>query len=357
LLNKFLKIKSNGACLFVGQNENADLQSACVSDYDQICLLKDGFKEIIYLNLSDQRFTHYNSFFQDFHKEYRPSVSDIEISFKCDGGTFLVHSPAHIMWEVKNANYVNIDGIGRVSNFGEKRITILADTFLIIRASNDQQKKVKSIRIRAIEKLDVAYEIQFRNPISKKFVSLDETEYPGVFGVSKGTEVKLLWSAIEAESVKVKPFGFSQNQGEHQFEMTGSIEIKIEARLRNKIKVERILIYEFPVAIFTPKLIKIDQKFTFERKFQISDDRFWCLDSYLDNKSYRFKDVMSERMESAMKVKRRLLTTVHGGNFQDFYEKNKVQNLNSRVKQRLLGYFKDNQNIYSAISSMKTYDE
>ena len=66
---------------------------------------------------------------------------------------------------------------------------------------------------------------------------------------------------------------------------------------------------------------------------------------------------MSERIESAMKVKRRLLTTVHGGNFQDFYEKNKVQNLNSRVKQRLLGYFKDNQNIYSTISSMKTYDE
>ena len=66
---------------------------------------------------------------------------------------------------------------------------------------------------------------------------------------------------------------------------------------------------------------------------------------------------MSERMESAMKVKRRLLTTVHCGNFQDFYDKNKVQNLNSRVKQRLLGYFKDNQNIYSTISSMKTYDE
>jgi hypothetical protein len=357
LLNKFLKIKSNGASLFVGQNEKADLQSACVSDYDQICLFKDGFKEIIYLNVSDERFSYYNDFFQAVHPEYRPSESDIKILFKCDTDTLLMHSSANLMWQVNNANYVNIDGIGRVSNYGEKQITILSDTFLKIKAFNDQQKKVKSIRIRAVEKLDIIYEIQFRNLISKKFVSLDESEYPGVFGVSKGTEVKLVWSAKDAESVKVKPFGFSQFQGEHQFEVKDFVEIKIEARLRNKIRSKRILIYEFPVAIFTHKFVKLDKKFILDRKFEIYDDRFWRLNSYLDNASYSFKNVMFERMEHAMKIKKSLLATVHGGNFQDFYEKNKVQNLNNRVKQRLLAYFKDNQNIYSTISSMKTYDE
>lgn len=94
------------------------------------------------------------------------------------------------------------------------KVQILENTILILTATNKKQQFKRAIFLKAIENIQIDFDIQFLNPASKKFVSLktdEDTE--GVFGITKGQQVKLLWNVNHADQVKIDPFNFDQKKG------------------------------------------------------------------------------------------------------------------------------------------------
>ena len=141
------------------------------------------------------------------------------IQIKSDEATLFKGKSTGITWAVEHAESVKIEGIGKVERVGNLPVKVLDDTILVIRASNRNQEKCRAIFLKTIASIEIAYDIQFLNPASKEYVSLKTEDLnDGVFGVSRGSKVKLLWNVGHTEEVIISPFNIRASRGEHIFE-------------------------------------------------------------------------------------------------------------------------------------------
>jgi len=358
LLSKLYRLREAGTNLYRANSFEDKLNIVCQIDYQKTLELTNSNhpQPSSCYDYGDPKFEIYKQRFQQIDDElveYREDDQDIKISFTADNGYVIKNNPTRIHWNVTRATYIEMDGIGEVPATGSKTITVLNDTIINIRASNQKQKKVKSLNINTINQLVIDYDVQFLNPASKKFCSLKQEDNNGVFGITKGNKVKLVWQVDHADEVEIKPFGSTEKRGEHIFAVNEVLEITIVAKIRHgKTKNTRIIIHEFPVSVFTQKLIAIDERFLPKIEFQVKDMRMEAY-SFLREKGYlKFNDVTARLRKQTLACEQELRSMYHRHNFRSFYQTHSIADLNKLIKDRLLYYFRDKPSILSIVNRL-----
>jgi hypothetical protein len=351
LLNKLLELRYKGLNVYQASNFNNDSEAICQIDFKHtlICDHQSNSKEIEGIP--------YESLFATCdhgNHEYRPDESSITISFKPDENILFKGKSTLISWEVHKADNIKIPGFGEVKNSGSEKVQVLNDTMLVLQASNKKQLKRKSIFLQAIENIQINYDIQFLNPASKKFVSLktdEDTE--GVFGITKGQQVKLIWNVQHADQVKIFPFDFTQKKGEHIFRPNGSLEISIQASLQDKTVNQRIIIHEYPMPVFTEKLANIDSDFISKTEISIKNYRAQAYE-FVNQNQMLDNEVFTKDIKSRINQQEKSLMGLYDQlSFNDFYKEHSVEKLNKSVVDRLKSYFSDQPDVIKMINLLQ----
>jgi len=357
LLINLLKLRKLGASIYLSENGKSSCKILCFKDHEIIYTLTEGHEGFAVFYSRDKEFDGYLNHFTSMEPEYRLESDDITIEFLIESNTVYERTATKIFWEVTNATHVTIDGIGEVAYSGQKTITFLNDTILKLKATHGNQKKLKAYKVKTISEFKIRYEVQFRNPSSKEFVTMDESQYKGVFGIAKGYDVRLTWEVAHADSVNVKPFGFYKNQGSHIFSSDGSIEINIEAKFRGKSKNQKILIYSFPIPVFERKFINLNPNILKSLEINIDDVRNKALHYLKGSDNNQFRDYMDEMDNKYRSLKSTLLQKMEGADFNQFYEQHSIPKLFKKRKSVLLNYFKSDPKIGDSIESTQDYYE
>tara|TARA_E500000331_G_scaffold354259_1_gene406830 strand:- start:1412 stop:2674 length:1263 start_codon:yes stop_codon:yes gene_type:complete len=357
LLIHLLKLRKLGAYIYLSEKGKSSNKILCFIDYEIIYVLKKGHEGFVEFYSIDKEFDEYHNHFTLIEPEYRLEPDDITIEFLIESNTVYERTATKIFWEVTNATHVTIDGIGEVAYSGQKTITFLNDTILKLKATHGNQKKLKSVQVKTISEFKIRYGVQFRNPSSNEFVSMDESKYKGVFGIAKGYDVRLTWEVAHADTVNVKPFGFYENKGSHIFNSDGSIEINIEAKFRGKSKNQKILIYSFPTAVFERKFINLNPNILKVLEINIDDVRINALEYIRGNDDNQFRDYMDEMDNKYRSLKSTLLQKLKETDFNEFYEQHSIPKLFKKRKSILLNYFKSDPKIVDNIESTQDYYE
>ncbi len=350
LLNKLLNIQSKGANIYIANRLDPAGNVKCVvqQDFQKTMLISadDVFEEIERLPF-DAFFTSISS----EGKAYREDHEGVSISFSSESNTVFKGKSTTIRWEVKNAESIKIIGIGEVPAIGQREVQVLENTILILSAINKRQKKYKAIHLKAVRGIDINYDVQFLNPASKKYISLkNEENYEGVFGVSKGNKIKLVWEVLHADQVAISPFGLNKSTGEHIFVPNGTLEINIQAILQGKTTNKRIIIHEFPMPIFADKLIAVNGDFVSNIELNIKDFRGKAHHYIQEKGLYGFEAKGKELREKIKSQENELMERYSALNFSDFYRKHSLDKLNKSIIGRLKSFFKDKPKVIEMIN-------
>ena len=355
LLNHLLKLRKLGAFIYSSESSKGLNKILCYVDHRIIYAFTGSHESFMEIPINDKTFNQNLNFFKAKQPEYRLESDDITIEFLAESNTVCERTATKIFWEVTNATQVTIEGIGRVSSSGQKTITFLNDTILKLKATNAFQKKIKSIKVSTVSEFKIEYEIQFRNPSSKEFVSMKESKYPGVFGIAKDYDIRLIWKIAYADKVNIRPFGFRENEGTHIFKSDGSIEINIEANFRDITKNKKILIYSFPIPVFKRKYIKINENILQKLKINIADLRTKTLHLMKESDTNNFRDYMDEMYTKSKSIETALLQKMERADFKKFYERHSIPKLLKNRKLTLLNHFKSDSKIINKIKSLSDY--
>lgn len=357
VLNRLLDVRSHGANIYISDKFDylTDLKFICQADFkDTVVITKNNTCE-----KTDA--LPYESLFSSADSEtyeYQNSQNDIQVLFNAASKTVIKGKSTSIHWEIKNADHVKIDGFGDVSDQGKREVQILDNTILVLQASNKKQRKFKAINLRAVESLQIDYDVQFFNPASKQFVSLkDDKNYEGVFGVSKGHKIKLVWNAEHADKIEIIPFDLSKKAGEYIFLPDGTTEINIKATLQDRVSNRRIIIHEFPMPVFTGKFVGIKEDFTSKIQLNVIDMRKQAYD-FIDKKGMFDQHKVAEKLLTQMKSReKRLVDAYNRIGFGQFYEDHSVERLNKSIIGRLKSYFNDKEEVQKMINLLHQYNE
>jgi hypothetical protein len=288
---------------------------------------------------------------------FHPDDADISVTFAADNQTLFKNSTTTINWEVDNAEEVKISGMGEVEIKATKNIQVLEDTILTLTASNKKQQFKKAIFLKTINNIEIRYDIKFLNPASKKFVSLKTNEdTEGVFGISKGQKVKLIWEVLNAEEVLIAPFNLNKKSGAHVFRPGGSLEINIKASLQGKTTTERIIIHEYPMPVFTHHLIDIKEDFVSRSEFQYQNYRDKAY-HFIEQKGLLNNDKINEQIKAKIKNQEKDLMGLYDQiTFNDFYKEHSVKRMNDSILGRLRFYFKEKPQVLKMIDLLHRHD-
>ena len=363
LLNKIYRLREAGASFYKISSFERDLDIVCQIDFKKILVLRNVYNQSrsTFLIEGESTFAIYKERYDQTDleiSEYRLESDDIRISFYSDSSNVIRNSSTKFHWKVSNASRVEIDGIGDVPATGTQTVTLLSDTIINIRAFNQKHKKIKSLLIRAINRLVISYDIQYLNPASNEFCSLKEADSNGVYGIYKGNKIKLVWNVEYADEVAISPFGYTDKLGEHIFSISDVLEIMIHAKMRHgKTKITRIIIHEFPVHIFRHKFARIDDKYLPNVEFNVKDMRMQAY-SFLKEKGYlRFAEVSARLRKQALSSERELLSMYNKRDFRSFYNTYSISKLNKNIKERLLSYFQNMPSIHSTVNRMPNHHD
>ena len=288
--------------------------------------------------------------------EYGREDGDINAHFAVSSSVVRKNNSAIIQWEVTNASHVTISGLGDVAVKGKQQIVFLEDTFLKLSASNGAQVKSKGVFVSVLKDFQIDYDLQFLNPITKEFVSLENAiSYPGVYGIIKGSRLRLSWTAMLADKVEVKPFGISETTGHHEFCINDAIEITIEANWHNVLCSERILVYEFPIPIttraFEPFLPKVSYEIT------LSDYASEAI-HYLESTGLTHLRVNTNSFrERIFNEEGKIIRRFKSLDFSSFYGDHSIQSLKDLILKRLSDYYHQDKRVQPIINSIKKYYE
>ncbi len=354
LLNRLLALKANGANIYVSDRFQApaNIEYICQIDF---CRTDTISSSNILEEMDDLPYGELFKSAIDVTEEYGSTSGDIKLELKAKEQTVLKGKSTKVHWGVINADDISIEGIGEVASSGKIEVQILEDSYLVIRAARKGQTKRRAILIRAVERVDISYDLQFLNPTSRKFVSLTSEE--GVFGVSKGHQVKLIWKVQHAEVVEVQPFGLTKKEGEHVFEPEGTMGINIQARLQSKVTSRRIIVHEFPMPVFSEKLIRIKDDFLSEFHTSFTDYSKRAQE-VIDKAKFSNRDKVYEQILERTRTREQLLFRKYSElNFTDFYDNHSINRLNKSILDRLKSYFRDEPKVKEMIELLHNHSD
>ncbi|MEQ9289270.1 MAG: hypothetical protein RIG77_20250 [Cyclobacteriaceae bacterium] len=360
-LTRLYKLRELGASIYIIEELGNEPNLVCMVDFEATLEMTETHCNMLSSRKDERKLIAYQKQFESINQsqpEFLQEQDDINLSFRVENSIVTKGSSTNIHWRSENAAMVEIDNVGGVPLVGSKPVTFFDHTILKIKASNNKQVKIKALYVNAVKQLNIKYTVKFFNPISKQFVSLEENKNnPGIFGVAKGSRIKLTWNIIEAEEVTILPFGMNQTLGEHIFQTNGSQEITIQAKLQEKVTSCRIIIHEFPMPVFTHNFIPIKKVLPSNIDLNIKDLRHQAV-SFLESKGYLNNDkVRAELFDKISSQKNKLHDYYKELGFQYFYKKHSVPKLNRKIKERLKSYFKDEPSVLSMINTLRDYHE
>ncbi len=357
LLSRLYQLRNLGANFYAVPNNETIL--ICEADFKKSL--------VIYLNeqgekYSIEQFDHV-SVHHDWiegivssQKEFKTEVEDIHLWFAVEDQLVLQQQKTILRWDVANVHHLTLVGVGSVSLEGQKTIQVLNDTIVTLLARNKTQIKMKSIFIKSIKKLVLNYHLQFYNVSAKRFEGLEEIHDSGVFGVIKGSKLKLIWEIESSGGVKISPFNINVKKGEHEFLVNDFMEIKIWSESQEQVTQKTLRIQEFPVPVFKHEFIEVKDQFIEDKTIVLNDFQQQAFD-FISRKGHLGNSLMeqvilkNELIESGIKANSQAL------GFDDFYKENSVSKMNQAVKRRLLNYFRERPSITNLIKDLRNYYE
>ncbi len=358
-LYKIIHLGKEGANLYNGKQFFGNRAIICQRDYNQIIRL-DIENDVIESFTSDQEeFKSFRSLLElqtASEDEFRKEPGDIQIHFKTDDKISLKNSKVGVEWKVENAERVEIDMLGIVENEGTDQIRITEDLIINLYASNKKFKKARSIFIPVAERPKIFYDVQFLNPSSNEFVSLPEESGLGVFGVTKGNKVRVVWDVSNAQDVLVEPFGLNEHQGEVEFFVNGQFKLEISATLQEASEAKRLLIQEFPVPVFTEALVQINPDFLKNGIFDLKDVRLRAV-HYLEAIGAVGPTGSKGFWKMTSRSNKQINSLLKSPRFTDFYNDHSILRLNKSIAERIRGYFRNEPSVLTVIKSIQKYYE
>ena len=289
-------------------------------------------------------------------REILTQQGDILLWAAIDKTHLFQHQQVVFNWEVSNADSLEISGFGEVSMTGQQPLRILEDTIITVRARNRHQVKSRSFFIPAVKRTELQYQLQFFNVASKQFEDLDMPAGSDVFGVMKGSRLKLCWDVRTDGTVEILPFGLSEKSGAHEFTLKDYLQITIIADALGRALEKIIHVKEFPVPVFEQEFISIDEQYLQSTTFSVTDLHEQAY-QYIADKGMMTSEYASAALEASRKEEGALLERFQSLDFSTFYQENSIPKLKLSVKERLLRYFKENTAVTRLIKNIKDYYE
>ncbi|MCR9249855.1 MAG: hypothetical protein NXI20_05500 [bacterium] len=346
LLNKIFELRKNGASIFQ-QNHDEGLDSFTIIDFNRFLIYNpdnDSWTDVAD-GITETEDWFYNVIQKE--KEFYSDSNDIEIQFYSSDRKSIRHQISSIHWSSKNADKVEITGLGEVSKEGQQSIQLVDDTILKLHAYKGDEVKIKAIKIEVFEEVEIGYQLQFLNPSSKKFVTLEEQDENGIYGVAATHRLKLIWEVKGANNTVVEPFNVTGNSGEHEFIPDGSIEITINTESHNTRKKKRLIVQTFPQPILEKYEIPVKAEFQFPEKFEFPNRHQRLSDKF---GQYPDKEELKERIAASESK----IWDLYGNmEFGKFYQKHSITALNKHVISRIKTYFEAQPQVRDIIDAIK----
>ncbi|GEM_PF-409057 len=358
-LYKLIGLGRDGANLYRGNQFYANESIICQRDFEQIIQVSLKEKDVIFLESDEDEFKTLSASFEtniSAENEFQNESDDIKIELNVNNSVSLKNSYVSIDWSVENSDEIDLDGLGNVKPSGEEEFYMTESRIFNIYASNQNSKKIKSIYVAVADRPQIFYDVQFLNPSSNEFVSLPEESGNGVFGVSKGNKVRVIWEVKNAQEVSIEPFGLIEHQGEVEFYPDRQREILISASLQASSESKRILIQEFPVPIFTDELVKIEPVYLTNESFVLDDARLRAY-QFLEGKTDLSYSKVSDFWKRAYSSNNELEERTKATSFGRFYAEHNIQKLNKSIGERIKNYFRNETSVIDLIKSMQKYYE
>ncbi len=356
---KVIGLGRDGANLYRGTQFSGNRSIICQRDFDQIIRIDTESQSVQFYSSNEEEYKSFAGLLElntSVEDGFNRESGDISISFSAENKISLKNSKVSLSWSVLNADGIEIDGLGAVMNSGTEQFLITENRIINLFARNQHSKKIKSIFIPVVERPRIFYDVQFLNPSSNKFVSLPEESGRGVFGVSKGNKVRVLWEVRNAEKVRVEPSGSGDHKGQVEFYPDGQYQLEITASLQNANESKRILIQEFPVPVFREALVKVNPKFNTNELFEIDDARLRAY-QFLEKRGALSYSKVSDLWNVASNSSDQIEEMIKAPNFKRFYDEHSIEKLNKSIGERIKSYFRNEPSVITLIKSMQKYYE
>ena len=358
-LYKIIGLGRDGANLYQGSQFFGNGSILCQRDFDQIIRIDTATGSVDLFSSDDEEYKSFGGLLElntSLEDELNRESGDIIIELAAENKISLKNSNVSISWSVENATGRELSGLAAVEDSGTEQFLITENRIINLFAWNQHSKKIKSIFIPVVERPQIFYDVQFLNPSSNKFVSLPEESGRGVFGVSKGNKVRVLWEVRNAEKVRVEPSGSGDHKGQVEFYPDGQYQLEITASLQNANESKRILIQEFPVPVFREALVKVNPKFNTNELFEIDDARLRAY-QFLEKRGALSYSKVSDLWNVASNSSDQIEEMIKAPNFKRFYDEHSIEKLNKSIGERIKSYFRNEPSVITLIKSMQKYYE
>jgi hypothetical protein len=358
-LYKIIGLSRDGANLYQGTQFFGNRLFLCQRDFDQIIRIDRATGGVDFFSSDDEEYKIFGGLFElntSSEDEVNRESGDIIIELAAENKISLKNSNVSISWSVENATGRELSGLAAVEDSGTEQFLITENRIIKLIAWNQHSKKIKSIFIPVVERPQIFYDVQFLNLSSNKFVSLPEESGRGVFGVSKGNKVRVLWDVRNAEDVKVEPFDSKDHTGQVEFYTEGQYQLDITASLQMTTESKRILIQEFPVPVFKDALVDINPHFSIKECFVIDDARLRAY-QFLEKRDALSYSNVSDFWNEGSHSSEQIEEMIKSQTFKRFYDEYNIEKLNKSIGERIKSYFRNEPAVLTLIKSMQKYYE
>jgi hypothetical protein len=293
LLNKSIQLIKKGGCIYTTETNSEPKYWMYISDFNKTHPSNSPNGQ----TASEKQVAIIE--FEKIKQSYSPYLiekGDIQIRFSVSDTLILNGDTIELNWEVDGAETVIIQGLGEVDSYGKKKIYLDKNTIIKIGASNKHQSQIKALWVEVADAdLDVEYDIGFIHPKNEVYTSLVKPDnHPHVYGVAKGNKVKINWSVPHATAVHIHPFDIKESTGSHTFYPTESMDIEIQAEIKNRVFRRKIQVLLFPIPVFTEKKISLQGFNETVFKIKIPEFPFQTAQQFLDTEKKKYQALVEK---------------------------------------------------------------
>lgn len=301
LLNKCSLLVNKGGAVYLVPDTGETRFWECIRDFEEYSYYFPTTEEVVYRREEDMPvFQNTLSSFEKMRQTAKPYLverSDIDIRIHVSETMIMLGDLLELGWEVDRADKVIVQGIGRVEAYGRRKIRLEKNTIIKIGASNEKQSRIRAVFVKVTEELKITYDIGFIGDETKQYCSLVNSEnYPHVYGIAKGNQVRFTWDVPLAKEVRIMPFEIYYSRGEHKFIPDTSLTIEIQGKVKDRTYFRKIQILVFPIPVMEEKLISIDslkkKNFDYEIPVTLVNERY--LQEFHAEEKERYRELRNE---------------------------------------------------------------
>ena len=313
---------------------------AFLCDYRVIVAQDEGSEaSFVRLESGEENFIERRARFLEAVKrssDFEPDQEPFSIRLEAEAAAVREGEQTRVHWRIDGAQNAVFDGLGEVGQSGSTPILVNKDTVLVMRATNKGRIRRKALLINALSEIRIDYQLDYLNPATGGYYDLKEASIGDVYGVSAQTQVRLKWKASPAARVSIAPFGLSGHSGEHSFVPTDSMEISIQARLKDGTESrQRILLRTFPVEVFQNRFIAPDARFFPPVRITVGEHRTRAA-AWLEERGWMDHSGAADRLRNrTIQEHKRLSDMLKASAFGRWYERMSVDRVNAFIKERL----------------------